>query len=184
MPALVARVVLGAGGRATVTAGGRAAAVEGAGALGIGVRTLTAAQRAEQMRRAQEIARALAAAAAASCATGQCPCHKTVIISQSAYPESANHILDAQAAGHPVTLTIDRGGARARRQAATGSFPREPGKQPDEYPPAMFLEGGAGASVRNITASDNMGAGASMGNQLRPETRYPDGCKATIIVGP
>ncbi|MEI4482810.1 MULTISPECIES: NucA/NucB deoxyribonuclease domain-containing protein [unclassified Phyllobacterium] len=145
---------------------------------------LTPGQRAEQMRKAQEIAKGLAATAAAACSTGKCPCHKTVVVSQSAYPESANHILDAQAAGQPMTLTIDRGGANARRQASTGRFPREPGKQPDEYPPAMFLEGGAGASVRNITASDNMGSGASIGNQLRPPTRYPDGCKATIVIGP
>jgi hypothetical protein len=110
-----------------------------------------------------------------------CPCHRTVVISQSNYPESAQHVRDAQMAGHPSTLTIDRVGAGARRAANLRGYPREPGKQRDEYPPAMFAEGGPGASIRNIDASDNMAAGASMGNQLRGA---PEGCKATIIVGP
>lgn len=110
-----------------------------------------------------------------------CPCHRTVTISKTAHPQSAQHILDAQKAGHPSTLTIDRPGATARRRANIGSYPREPGKQPDEYPPAMFAEGGPGSSIRNIDAADNMGAGASMGNQLRGA---PEGCKATIVVGP
>lgn len=133
---------------------------------------------ANQMSDAEEEAKARDEALTDTCPS--CPCHRTVVISQSAHPESAQHIMDAQAAGYPSTLTIERSGAALRRRASTGGFPREPGKQPDEYPPAMFLEGGAGASVRNITSSDNMGAGASMGNQLRGA---PEGCKATITVG-
>ena len=31
----------------------------------------------------------------------------------------------------------------------------------------MFREGGAGASVRAINSADNLGAGASIGNQCR-----------------
>jgi vacuolar-type H+-ATPase subunit F/Vma7 len=103
-----------------------------------------------------------------------------VTISESKYPESAKHIRDAQAAGKPAILTIDRGGADARRDAATKAVTRVPGKQPDEYPPAMTKEGGSNASVRNIDASDNMGAGASMGNQLR---QIPDGARIRIQVG-
>ncbi len=149
-----------------------------AGALGIAV---TAKVASDHMSKAEDQAKARDEAGTDTCTTGNCPCHGVAVISKSRYPESAQHILDAQAAGQPSILTIDRPNAPLRRAAATGRFPREPGMQPDEYPPAMFLEGGAGASVRNITAGDNMGAGASMGNQLR---KYRDGCKATIIVGP
>ena len=134
-----------------------------------------------QINQAEDEAQSRADAGATSEGCADCPCHRTVVISQSAHPESAQHIADAQATGQPHTLTIERSGATARRRASTGGFPRVPGMQPDEYPPAMFLEGGAGASVRNITASDNMGAGASMGNQLRG---VPDGCRVTIVVGP
>lgn len=37
----------------------------------------------------------------------------------------------------------------------------------DEYPPAMFKEGGEGASVKHIDPSDNRGAGACIGSQCR-----------------
>lgn len=37
----------------------------------------------------------------------------------------------------------------------------------DEYPPAMFKEGGAGSSVRPISPKDNMGSGACIGNACR-----------------
>lgn len=139
------------------------------------------ARKAAQLAQAAAMAQQLAQTKARDEPCDDCPCHGVVVISKGKYPESAQHILDAQAAGNPATLTIDRPNAAIRRAAATGTYPREAGKQPDEYPPAMFLEGGAGASVRNVTAGDNMGAGASMGNQLR---KYRDGCKATITVGP
>ena len=151
-----------------------------AGALGIAVVGKVAV---DQMSNAEEEAKAKEKAGTTTdtCTTGKCPCHRVVVISRTAHPESAQHIMDAQAAGYPKTLTVERTGAVVRRRASTGGYPRVAGMQPDEYPPAMFLEGGAGASVRNITAGDNMGAGASMGNQLR---NAPDGCKATITVGP
>lgn len=41
-----------------------------------------------------------------------------VFVSPSRYPESAEHIRDAQAAGHPGVLTLDRAGAGANRTAA------------------------------------------------------------------
>jgi hypothetical protein len=101
------------------------------------------------------------------------------IVYRSAHPESAQHILDAQAAGHPIELTIDRSGALSNRASALEGYAKIPGKHLDEYPPAMFKEGGAGASVRGISPSDNMGAGASIGNQIR---RLPDGTVVRIIV--
>jgi filamentous hemagglutinin len=56
---------------------------------------------------------------------------------------------------------------------------RVPGKQLDEYPPAMFSEGGKGASVRAINPKDNMAAGACIGNACRG---LPNGAKIEIKV--
>ena len=49
----------------------------------------------------------------------------------------------------------------------------------DEYPPAMFKEGGTGSSVRPITSSDNRGTGACMGAQCRG---LPNGAKVEIHI--
>lgn len=92
---------------------------------------------------------------------------KEISISRAKYGEAADHIADAQKTGHPNILTIARDGAPANRDAAIGGLPKVPGKQLDEYPPAMFKEGGMGASVRAIAAKDNMGAGACIGNACR-----------------
>ena len=102
-------------------------------------------------------------------------CH----ISRSKYPETAKHIEDAINEGQPDELTIDRGGAKQNRAQSLKGYDKVPGKQLDEYPPAMFKEGGAGAHVRAISGSDNMGSGSSMGHQLRP---YPDGTKVKFII--
>lgn len=84
---------------------------------------------------------------------------KVIIINKSKYPESAKHIEEAQAAGKPIVLTIDRSGATKRRQESLKDTPPVKGKDRDEYPPAMFKEGGSGSSVRPITPSDNRGQG-------------------------
>ncbi|MEU8266856.1 LamG-like jellyroll fold domain-containing protein [Sphaerisporangium sp. NPDC049002] len=105
------------------------------------------------------------------------PCE--IIIDGKKYPESAKHIEDAQNAGHPDTLTIDRTGAKQNRRDSLRGHPTVSGKQRDEYPPAMFKEGGSGASVRPINGSDNGGAGASIGNQAR---KYSDGTQVQIKV--
>ena len=102
-----------------------------------------------------------------------------VSLSRSKYPESAKHIEDAIGNGHPDTLTIDRGGAKTNRSQSLKGTERVPGKDRDEYPPAMFKEGGAGASVRPISRSDNRGAGSTIGHQLRP---YSDGTKVKIVI--
>ena len=56
-----------------------------------------------------------------------------------------------------------------------------PGKDLDEYPPAMFKEGGAGASVRPIDFHQNRGAGAYMSQRLKS---VPNGTKVQIEVIP
>ncbi|MDW4812180.1 RHS repeat-associated core domain-containing protein [Shewanella fidelis] len=92
---------------------------------------------------------------------------KEIPISRAKYGDAAEHITDAQKAGHPDILTIARDGAGANRKASIGGIPKVQGKQLDEYPPAMFREGGSGASVRPITPRNNMGAGACIGNACR-----------------
>ena len=99
------------------------------------------------------------------------------MIPKDKYPESSKHIADTQALGHPDILTIDRKNKNDRRKDSLRGIDKVPGKDLDEYPPALFSEGGAGASVRAIKSSDNRGSGAYMGNKLR---KYPDGSKIRI----
>jgi hypothetical protein len=103
-----------------------------------------------------------------------------VKVSKSKYPESYRHIEEAVENGKPDTLTINRQGAKGNRQEALKGLKKTSGKDLDEYPPAMFKEGGKGASVKPINPSDNRGAGSSMGHQLKT---YPDGTKVKIIIG-
>jgi Deoxyribonuclease NucA/NucB len=91
-----------------------------------------------------------------------------VVLSEARYPETTDHILDAQRAGHAALLHIDRENEELHREQSLGGFPTRPGYDRDEYPPAMSREGGTGADVRYINPSDNRGAGAVMGNTLEP----------------
>ncbi|EPN14170.1 NucA/NucB deoxyribonuclease domain-containing protein, partial [Pseudomonas syringae] len=104
---------------------------------------------------------------------------KEILISRGKYGEAADHISDAQKAGHPDILTIERLGAPGNRKESIGGLSKVPGKQLDEYPPAMFKEGGTGASVRPISPKDNMAAGACIGNACRG---LSDGEKVRIRV--
>lgn len=106
---------------------------------------------------------------------------RAVTVSRSRFSEAAAHIDDAQAAGKPARLTIDRAGRTARRaDAMKGTRPRS-GLDRDEYPPAMFREGGKGSSVRHINPQHNRGAGACIGAQCRG---LPEGAKVTIETVP
>ncbi|MBT2502383.1 RHS repeat-associated core domain-containing protein [Curtobacterium sp. ISL-83] len=120
-----------------------------------------------------------AGAEAASLALRDAAEAKRIVIDSSKYPESAAHVRAAQESGHAKTLTIDRGGAKVRRQAALRGTPTKSGYDRDEYPPAMFAEGGSGASVRYVDPADNRGAGSSMGRQC---TGLPDGSVVSVTV--
>ncbi len=72
---------------------------------------------------------------------------KEVTGSRSHHPESAQHIEDAQAAGHPSELTVARPGADANRRAAQAGHEQVEGMQLDQYPPAFTAEGRAGADA-------------------------------------
>lgn len=104
---------------------------------------------------------------------------KEITLTVEQHGEAAVHAADAIRAGKPDVLTIAKDGANANRAAATGGLSKVPGKQLDEYPPAMFKEGGSGASVRAVNPHDNMSAGACIGNKCRG---LPDGAKVRIKV--
>lgn len=99
-------------------------------------------------------------------------------LDSSRYPESAAHARDAMG-GDSGTFTIDRAGTAARRAESMSGQKPIPGMDRDEWPPAMFEEGGEGSSVRGVTPSDNRGAGASIGNQCRG---LPNGTVVQVTV--
>ncbi|MPM58764.1 hypothetical protein SDC9_105597 [bioreactor metagenome] len=103
-----------------------------------------------------------------------------IVIPRSKYPETAQHVEDAIKSGHPDELTIERSKSKSNRKESLKAKPKVKDKDLDEYPPAMFKEGGAGASVRPIAPSDNRGAGAWMGQKLRA---FPDGARVRIRIG-
>lgn len=94
--------------------------------------------------------------------------YRVVIIDSRKYPESAEHIRACQMSGYPSILTLDRENADEHRKQSLAGIPtmRQYGWDRDEYPPAAFAEGGHGAHVWGINASDNQGSGASFGRQL------------------
>ncbi|WP_222872067.1 putative T7SS-secreted protein [Streptomyces sp. WAC01526] len=116
-----------------------------------------------------------------------------VIIDKVKYPETAQHVEEAQSGiswrgderreqQQPSDLTIDRDGASANRKQSLHGIPTRGAEKldRDEYPPAMFEEGGLGASVKYIDRSDNRGAGSSMKGQL---TGLDNGEHVTVVTG-
>lgn len=104
-----------------------------------------------------------------------------VRISRTRSPETVAHFQWAQRHGYPRVLTIDRRGAAERRKRSLAGIPTRPGKQRDEYPPAMSVENAGRAHVRLIDATDNARSGSSMGSQL---ARYCDGTKFRLVAAP
>ncbi|MDK4706612.1 NucA/NucB deoxyribonuclease domain-containing protein [Rhizobium sp. CNPSo 4062] len=206
MPILGAPILAGAGGGAIALGGGAAAGtgistsvlVGGAAVVGTGlllsgdtpvnstatgaVPALAPGELQERLKKVQALAKQLSATAAESCATGNC-CQKTIVIPYSSAPESAKHIDDAQRMGFPSVLTYDANpiAAKARRAASTSGVPRYSGMEPDEYPPAAFMENGGHASVRNIDWRDNRVSGGIIGANVKG---LPAGCRITLITGP
>ncbi len=90
------------------------------------------------------------------------------------YPAAAQHASDAIKAGHSAICTVDRKGAKDRREQSLANTPVKHGYDRDEFPMAMCREGGTGADIRYIDPSDNRGAGAWVGNKLKG---YPNGTK-------
>ncbi|UWY30123.1 NucA/NucB deoxyribonuclease domain-containing protein [Flavobacterium sp. TR2] len=102
---------------------------------------------------------------------------KTVVIDADKHPESAKHLGDAIKEGKSNVGKVDRKGASTRRGENLKGTKAEKGKDRDEAPPAV-INTGEKASVRKIDPSDNRGAGASIGHQLKD---VPDGTPVRII---
>ena len=100
-----------------------------------------------------------------------------ITVSKSKYPEAAKHIEDAANSGISTTGKIDRAGAASRRREALTGTKTKANFDRDEVPPAVINNGGNGSSVRHIKPSDNRGAGASIGNQIR---NLPDGTNVRL----
>ncbi|MDU2880821.1 MAG: RHS repeat-associated core domain-containing protein, partial [Enterobacter sp.] len=100
-------------------------------------------------------------------------------LKRSEYPATFGHISDAIDLGHAKVVTIQRGTAKANRKTSLKNIKTKPGYDRDEWPMAMFKEGGDGASVRYIDPSDNRGAGSSIGNVL---SELPDGTRIKVEV--
>ena len=106
--------------------------------------------------------------------------HKVeVTISKSDYPETGQHIEDAIVSGKPDIVTIARDKAKQNRAKSLRGVKTKPKLDRDEWPMAMFKEGGTNADIRHISASDNRGAGSAIGNALKD---YPNGTKVKIII--
>ncbi len=102
-----------------------------------------------------------------------CPQKRVVVVHFTAVQRPVlRHALDAIAEGQPLLLHIDRSDADRHRDQSLAGLPKVPGKDLDEYPPALSREGGTGADVRAIDQHANRSQGASMRAQL---ACYPDG---------
>lgn len=106
-------------------------------------------------------------------------CDYELDVDSSVYPQTAGHIQDAINSGHPFIVTIDRSHAKSNRAKSLKGFKTQPKLDRDEWPMAMFKEGGDGASVRYIDPSDNRGAGSSIGHAL---SDLPDGTKVLFRI--
>lgn len=100
-----------------------------------------------------------------------------VKVPRSRYPESYDHIKEViDANPRKAILTLDKNEKRAderRRQALKAFRDRNPNFMArekydlDEYPLAMFAEGGSTADVKEIMRSDNRGSGSCIGKQTQ-----------------
>ncbi|WP_315866748.1 RHS repeat-associated core domain-containing protein [Pseudomonas sp. JV414] len=100
-------------------------------------------------------------------------------LKRSEYPQTFGHIDGAIKKGHPYIVTIQRDTAKLNRKLSLKDIKTKTGKDRDEWPMAMFKEGGNGASVKYIDPSDNRGAGSSIGNAL---SDLPNGTRVKIEV--
>jgi hypothetical protein len=116
-----------------------------------------------------------------------------VIIDKVRFPECAQHVDEAQSGiswrgderreqQQPSDLTIDRDGASANRRESLRGIPARGAEKldRDEYPPAMFHEGGMGASVKYIDKYDNRKAGRDMQEQVKG---LDNGEQVTVVTG-
>lgn len=103
---------------------------------------------------------------------------RTVVIDSRKYPETAQHI-KATAKNAAKILTIDRSGAKERRYYSLKGVKTEKDHDRDEFPCAVFEEGGKKVHVWRVKSRDNRGAGSYMSWQMR---KMKDGTKIKIRI--
>jgi hypothetical protein len=103
----------------------------------------------------------------------------TIDFPEDRYPKTAAHIKEAIAHGESAICTIERNGADENRKESLAGIDTKTGYDRDEWPMAMCKEGGSGADVEYVPASDNRGAGSWISHQL---SDLPDGTKVLIEV--
>lgn len=110
---------------------------------------------------------------------GHEPKYYVVIVDSRKYPQTAEHIRMAQTMGFPEFVTLGRADAAERRKASLADVKASQIYDRDEWPMAVFEEGGQGANIVYIEGRDNRGAGSSIGWQMRG---FPDGSRARVRV--
>ena len=110
---------------------------------------------------------------------GHGPEYYVVIVDSQKYPQTAEHIRMAQTMGFPEFVTLGRTDAAERRKASLTDVKASPIYDRDEWPMAVFEEGGQRANVVYIEGRDNRGAGSSIGWQMRG---FPDGSRVRVRV--
>lgn len=107
------------------------------------------------------------------------PEYYVVVVDSRKYPQTAEHIKIAQTIGFPEYVTLSRIDAAERRKASLADVKASPIYDRDEWPMAVFKEGGQGANVVYIEGRDNRGAGSSIGWQMRG---LPNGSRVRVRV--
>jgi hypothetical protein len=103
---------------------------------------------------------------------------QNISFSATKYPNIRRHFLDALRKGWPRTLVLNRRGADARRDRLLAGYPTRPGRDRDEYPPAVGRGNGPGlergvnprgwrADVRYVPSAENRSHGSTLGIKLR-----------------
>ncbi|WP_020582796.1 NucA/NucB deoxyribonuclease domain-containing protein [Endozoicomonas elysicola] len=100
-------------------------------------------------------------------------------ISSTDYPQTVKHITESIDEGNASQVTINRPNASSNRKQSLANIETIKGTDRDEWPMAMFSEGGKGASVMHIDPSDNRGAGSKIAQILKQQ---PDGEKIDFSV--
>lgn len=110
---------------------------------------------------------------------GHGPEYYVVIVDSQKYPQTAEHIKMAQTMGFPEFVTLGRQMRWNGCKTSLADVKTSPIYDRDEWPMAVFEEGGHGADVAYIKGCDNRGAGSSIGWQMRG---FPDGSRVRVRV--
>jgi hypothetical protein len=114
---------------------------------------------------------------------------QNISFSATKYPHIRAHARAAIRKGWPSVLVLNRPGADARRDRLLENWPTRPGKDRDEYPPAVGRGHGAGlrkgtsptgwkADVAYVASHENRSHGSTLGIKLR---RFCNGTKFRYV---